>query len=124
MLPCFVASGPQARIVHLVDQPGFAGWLGAAEPSVRDRLGETGFRPKPGAVAFLPGGAAVLVASDPAEPWDVAALYAALPAGDWRLEDAGGLMSPAHAALGWALAAYRFTRYHADDSPQPRLALP
>ena len=124
MLPCFVTSGPQARSVRVVDQTGFANWLAAAGPSVRDRLGEIGFRPKPGAVAFLPGGAAVLVASEPVEPWDAAALYAALPAGDWRLEDPGGLLSPGHAGLGWALAAYRFTRYRTDETPQPRLALP
>ena len=71
-----------------------------------------------------PGPAPLLVTADPAEPWDAAALQAALPAGDWRIDDPAGLLPPAYAALGWALAAYRFTRYRRDDAERPRLVLP
>jgi leucyl aminopeptidase len=33
-------------------------------------------------------------------------------------------LAPDWAALGWALAAYRFTRYRRDDSERPRLVEP
>ncbi|MEP6484084.1 MAG: leucyl aminopeptidase family protein [Rudaea sp.] len=36
-----------------------------------------------------------------------------LPRGDYRLDDAGIALNPARAAFGWALGAYRFTRYRA-----------
>ena len=75
-------------------------------------------------MALLPGGGTLLLVSDPAEPWDAALLQAALPPGDWRLDDPDRLLPPDHAALGWALSSYRFTRYRRDETNQPRLALP
>jgi len=72
--------------------------------------------------ALLPGAdgsveAAVLVLSEPAEPWDVAALRGRLPAGDWRLEVAPEERE--QAALGWALASYRFDRYRSRNEAKP-----
>jgi leucyl aminopeptidase len=124
MLPCFAAADAQARPVRVVAAAGFAEWLARAEAPVRDWLAGTGFKAKPGAVSLLPGGGAVLVVADPAEPWDAAALQAALPPGDWRLDNPRDLLPPDRAALGWALAAYRFTRYRRDETQQPRLLLP
>ena len=124
MLPCFAPADAQARIVRVVPAAGFTDWLATAEPPVREWLAGTGFKAKPGAVSLLPDAGAVLVTADPAEPWDAAALQSALPAGDWRIDDPAGLLPPAYAALGWALAAYRFTRYRRDDAERPRLVLP
>lgn len=124
MLACFAPADAAARSVRVVAAAGFADWLATAEPAARDWLAGSGFKAKPGATALIPGGGAVLTVSAPAEPWDAAALHAALPAGDWRLDDPDGLLPPALAALGWALAAYRFTRYRADETPRPRLVLP
>ena len=61
---------------------------------------------------------------DPAEPWDAAALQAALPGGTWSLDDPAGALPAEQAALGWALAAYRFTRYRRNEAEQPQLVLP
>ena len=80
-------------------------------------LAETGFDGKDGALALLPGGRgglgqAVAVIADPLDPNAYAALAARLPAGTYRLHDAGWEASAATvAAFGWGLAAYRFTRY-------------
>ena len=132
MLPCFAAAGGMpARPVTPLPVSGYAGWLAAADPRTRAWLEATGFKAKGGAVALLPdvegGGVAgaLLLLSDPPEPWDAAALQAALPTGTtWRLEDPEGRLLPAHAALGWALAAYRFTRYRSEEAKDVRLVLP
>jgi leucyl aminopeptidase len=129
MLPCFAPAGASARPVTVVGAGSYADWLAGAEPRWRSWLEASGFKAKGGAVSLLPGAdgtleRALLVVSDPPEPWDVAALQAALPFGAWRIEDPAGLLPPGHAALGWALAAYRFTRYRADDNQRPLLVLP
>ncbi|MGH6904155.1 MAG: leucyl aminopeptidase family protein, partial [Geminicoccaceae bacterium] len=101
-------------------------WLAARPAHVRAWLDGSGFEPKAGRTALLPGpdGApdgALLLLGDPAEPWDFAALRDRLPAGDWRLEAAAEPLGPA--ALGWALASYRFDRYRKNDVKRVRLAV-
>jgi leucyl aminopeptidase len=113
--------------VHVVAAAVFAQWQATAAEPIRDWLAAAGFKAKRGAVALVPGDglpAAVLAVGDPVEPWDISALQAALPPGDWCLDDPKGLLAPDWAALGWALAAYRFTRYRRDDSERPRLVEP
>ena len=66
---------------------------------------------------------ALLICSDPGEPWDAASLPAALPAGDWALADTVGCLPVEHAVLGWALASYGFRRYRPDEVQRPRLVL-
>ena len=124
MLACFAPPASPARTVRVVAASGYAAWLEAAPAPLRDWLGSTGFKPKAGANALLPDGGALLLVASPGEPWDAAALQAALPPGDWRLDDPEGLLAPERAALGWALAAYRFTRYRRDETVQPRLVPP
>jgi len=87
-----------------------------------------GFAAKPGQVLLLPDAAGqprAVLAGLPEQPdlWSYAALAAALPEGDYRLDfqpqDADD------AALGWALAGYRFDRYRKPSAkPLARLALP
>ncbi len=75
----------------------------------------------PGADGGVAG--ALLVVASPAGPWDAAGLAAALPEGDWRLDDPMGLLGPAEAALAFALASYRFERYRKSGKPRPRLVV-
>lgn len=129
MLPCFAPAGTSARPVTLVSVGGYRDWLDQAEPRSRAWLEATGFKAKGGAVALLPdaegqAAGALLVVSEPAEPWDAAALASTLPAGTWELADPGGLMPPALAVLGWALACYRFERYRSEERREARLVLP
>ena len=87
------------------------------------------FEAKAGRSALLPDadgapGGALLLLSEPPEPWDFAALRERLPAGDWRLEAGSEDLDVGQAALGWALASYRFDRYRKNERKAVRLAVP
>jgi leucyl aminopeptidase len=129
MLSCFAPPVTPARAVHIVSADSFPQWLAAASTPAREWLAGTGFKAKPGTGSVLPGPAgdppeALLVVNRPPEPWDAASLFAALPPGAWQIADPHGLLPPDLATLGWALAAYRFTRYRRDDAEPPRLVPP
>jgi leucyl aminopeptidase len=127
MLNCFVPSdGSETRPIWAVRATDYRDWLAAQPTHVRAWLDGSGFEPKAGRTALLPGpdGApvgALLLLSDPAEPWDFAGVRDRLPAGDWRLDPADDVLGAA--ALGWALASYRFDRYRKNDARRVRLAV-
>jgi leucyl aminopeptidase len=127
MLNCFVPSdGSETRPIWAVRATDYRDWLAAQPTHVRAWLDGSGFEPKAGRTALLPGpdGApvgALLLLSDPAEPWDFAGVRDRLPAGDWRLDPADDVLGAA--ALGWALASYRFDRYRKNDTKRVRLAI-
>jgi leucyl aminopeptidase len=126
MLNCFVPDdGSETRPIWAVPATDYRDWLAARPAHVRAWLDGSGFEPKAGRSALLPGpdgapSGALLMLSDPVEPWDFAALRDRLPAGDWRLEPPA---DPPAAALGWALASYRFDRYRKNDAKRVRLAI-
>ncbi|MFO1068343.1 MAG: leucyl aminopeptidase family protein [Geminicoccaceae bacterium] len=125
-LVCFASTSAEARPVHVVPAGRWSGWLAAQSEARRAWLEGSGFKGKAASAALLPAEAghgleAVLVTSEPEQPWDAAALFAVLPAGTWRLI---GIRDEAEAALGWALAAYRFDRYKRNEAPIPVLAIP
>jgi leucyl aminopeptidase len=112
-------------------------------PSVRDRLSKpaaafakaNGFEPTPGRCQVLPAGdggvAAVLfgVASSGARHVDALAagkLAGMLPEGAYAFanDPPGGKGARELAALGWALSAYRFTRYKTSSAKWPTLVAP
>jgi leucyl aminopeptidase len=130
MLNCFAAAaGSGARPVHAIAAASYRDWLGGQPAHVRAWLEGSQFEAKPGRSALLPGpdgapGAALLLQSEPAEPWDFAALRERLPAGDWRPEPAAGELDLSAAALGWALASYRFDRYRKKEPKLVRLVVP
>jgi leucyl aminopeptidase len=129
MLNCFAAAPASgARPVHTIPAAGYREWLGGQPGHVRAWLEGSQFEAKAGRSALLPGadgapGAALLLQSEPAEPWDFAALRDRLPAGDWRLEPAPGTLDLGAAALGWALASYRFERYRKKESKPVRMVV-
>ena len=129
MLTCFAEDAASSRPVHTVTASTFETWLAAAPSRWRAWLEGSGFAAESGGSATLPGDdgdveAAVLVLSEPAEPWDVAALYGTLPDGDWRLAPAGGAIGAGGSAVGWALGAYRFDVYRTSKPVDRRLVLP
>ncbi|HEX6267571.1 MAG TPA: leucyl aminopeptidase family protein [Burkholderiales bacterium] len=129
MLNCFVAdAGSGARPVHTIPAASYREWLAGQPTHVCAWLEGSQFEAKAGRSALLPGadgapGAALLLQSEPAEPWDFAALRERLPAGDWRPQPAAGELDLGAAALGWALASYRFDRYRKKDAKPVRLAV-
>jgi leucyl aminopeptidase len=129
MLPCFVARAEaESRPVAVLPAAQYATWLAEQPPAARGWLEATGFEPKPANTALLPapdGGlaGALVILSEPVEPWDFAALRARLPTGDWHLDWTSSPPETAQAALGWALASYRFERYRQREAKPVRLAL-
>ena len=129
MLNCFVAHGQsETRPIWAVPVARHRAWLTAQPPHVRAWLDGIQFEAKPGRSALLPdaegaprGG--LLLLSEPSEPWDFAALRDRLPAGDWRLEPGSESLDLGQAALGWALASYRFDRYRKNEPKAARLAV-
>ena len=130
MLNCFVPDGSsETRPVWTIPAAQYRDWLAAQPAHVRAWLEGSQFEGKAGRSALLPDadgapGGALLLLSEPAEPWDCAALRDRLPAGDWRLEPGGNKLDRGQAALGWALASYRFDRYRKTDRKLVRLAIP
>jgi leucyl aminopeptidase len=135
MLSCFVTGAPAgARPVFVLPASAYPAWLSEQPEPIRAWLEGSGFEAKGGASALLPGAegaveSALLLRGEAAEPWDFAALRPRLPAGDWRLETAGETVGETadlvQAALGFALAGYRFERYRKPrngDRKEARLA--
>jgi leucyl aminopeptidase len=131
MLSCFAPrQEPGARPVRVVARERYDDWLAGQPGRVRAWLEGSGFEAKAARWTVMPGTegapeAALLILSDPPEPWDFAALRGRLPAGAWYLEPDDGELDRAQAALGWALASYRFDRYRkkSHDKEEPRLAV-
>lgn len=127
---------------HLIDKPaaapieilpltgdGLADWLGSAPPQAAAWVAATRFAAKPGTHCLVPdaeGGIALALAGMPVarDVWALAGLSRALPAGDYRLADGVDTATAADCALGWALGAYRFSRYRKPEGALPRLVWP
>jgi len=111
----------------------FSMWLDAAQERERNWVRSTGFAADAGKLALVPGDhgglGRVLVglgeaADAGATVWVLAGLPDALPEGSYRLEPAPAGADPTRLALGWALATYRFTRYHAKPASGAGLVWP
>ncbi|MCX7515189.1 leucyl aminopeptidase family protein [Frateuria hangzhouensis] len=124
------AGKAQGTPVETIDAAHYKQALRRLDAAQRRWLEQTGFEPKAGRFALLPDAngklARVLVVIDPAEPQAaLAGLPYALPQGTYHLADEG--TPPADsglAALGWALGAYRFTRYRKSERASATLAVP
>jgi leucyl aminopeptidase len=102
-------------------------WLDEAPDHERNWVRAVGFSAAPGKHALVPGNAGrfarVVVGLGDADEarrtmWAFAGLSGELPEGSYRLETIPDGADPTRLALGWALATYAFTRYHA-KSPTP-----
>jgi leucyl aminopeptidase len=86
----------------------------------------SGFGGEPGKFCLLPDAQgqlrAVLAGITRADDlFALAALPQSLPPGTYRLDDSGLALDPRRAALGWALGAYRFSRYRKPSREPARL---
>lgn len=118
MLPSLLNEAPHALPLHVVTPGNWEALPGAAFA----RAG--GFAGKPGEIALLPGadgGLAGALFGAPRQAEGYGALPYGLPEGtDWRL--VGGDI--AAATLGWALGAYRYTRFRPGRRAPARLLAP
>ncbi len=128
--PALLPGDAPAVPVTLVTAGSWAAAQAALDPAQRRFAQATGFEPKAGRLALLPGPdgslARVLFGlGDPeAAAYDrllVGKLPGLLPEGSFRLEDAP---EPAEAALAWLMGSYRFGRYRSGGGTKARLAAP
>lgn len=125
----FAPDGPEVVSICLVTSEGWPDLAATLDPRARRFAEASGFAPKPGAIALLPSAEGgldlVLFAIGEGvdrDPFAVAKLASALPAGDYRFADPPP--DGALAALAFALGQYRFTRYKDEPGSRPRLVLP
>ena len=101
-------------------------WRASALPEAAAWVGRTGFTAAPGSICLVPGRggrlAGVLVGVDiHDDPWTLAHVPGALPPGGYHLDLKWSSRGLERAALGWALAAYRFDRYKKATAPTATL---
>jgi len=112
--------------IQPVDNRTLAGSLKRLPLATRRWIRGNGFEAIPGTHLLLPdakgGIAQVLAGVDPDDPiWSLGALPRLLPAGDYRIESAKVLSQTKLTELGFALGAYRFSRYRTKDPDPIRL---
>ena len=101
-------------------------WRANAMPEASVWVGSTGFSARPGTTCLVPGRrgklASVLVGVDATDdPWALARVPDVVPPGVYHLDPRWSSRALQRAALGWALAAYRFGRYRKSTPPAARL---
>ena len=109
-------------------------WRTSAPPEASAWVGRTGFAASAGSTCLVPGHggrlACVLAGigrhDDPwddlrDDPWALAHVPEAVPAGAYHLDPGWSSRRLEGAALGWALAAYRFDRYRKAPPPSATL---
>ena len=108
-------------------------WLETAPERERNWVRSTGFTAETGKPVFVPGENGRLGRVLPglgdgpgaaATMWALAGLADALPEGSYRLDPVPEGAEPTRLALGWALATYAFTRYHAKPASGAALVWP
>ncbi len=106
-------------------------WLGGTDNRTAAWVRATGFKAKAGDVALIPddkGGLARILlgveAGGRTGLWDYAGLPGALPAGRYAIDAAIEPADATRAALGWALATYRFDRYTTMPAAEAELVWP
>ena len=93
-----------------VTEAGFGAWRNAQPAEISSHLAGIGFEAKAGQIAWLPGGAEVLVgAGDGTDPMIAGDLAHRLPERGFRLGN--DTLDPSDWCLAWGLGAYRFRRY-------------
>ena len=112
----------------LVDGNEFEATVAALGDAVRRACVANGFRGESGrtlGVTLADGGESIMLAGCSRRDglFALASLPVRLPEGDYRLDPRGVQIEAAQAALGWALGAYRYSRYRKPARPSARLVV-
>ena len=104
-------------------------WLKRQPKTVASWVRDAGFEASPGSTLLLPGkdgkASAVLVGvTGDDDIWSWAAASDKLPKGRYRLAREPKAATANRLALGWGLAAYKFTRYKGKPKNHPQLVWP
>jgi leucyl aminopeptidase len=135
-VPLYLTDSADATAVPIVplDKAGLEEWLKTQPPALGRWVESTRFTAEPGTASLVAGADGALarvlagIGGDGVAPedemWDWAALSESLPRGSYRIDAALDTAAANGAALGWALATYRFDRYRRDDKSPSTLAVP
>ena len=109
-----------------LEADGFQKWLKARNKRLRRWIESTNFRAEPRTLCLVPksDGSLEMVLTgigEPEDPFALAHLPTALPAGSYRLAAEWPEDVIERAALGWALGVYQFTRYRKRAAPKAKL---
>jgi leucyl aminopeptidase len=102
--------------ITVVDRAAFQALAPGLPAAAREWLATVGFVGAPDSHALLPGADGRLAqvfagVAHAAHPFALSSLPLALPAGDYRLDDAGLALHAEAAAMSWDLGGYRFDLY-------------
>ena len=126
---CFTTVSERPVALRLLTAAQLPEWLSGQPEAVRRWVTDTGFSAEAGQHCPLPGPGGALdqvlwgLAGDGPDTWTLGEAPRRLPAGDYRLAGEWDRATRTRLALGWALGAYRFTRYRKDDDRRARLLL-
>ncbi len=126
---CFTDDATDAIPIELVDAASLETRRATAPPVQAAWMNTCGFDARPGSVCLVPdaqgGLSGVLVGGDAADdPFVLGDLPQKLPAGRYRLEGDLAMDVREGALLGFALGAYRFTRYRPANGGGARIVAP
>ena len=115
--------------IHTVDRAGFAAQAAGLDAPARRWLQTLGFTGAPETHALIPGADGSLQAvwagvRGAADPWVLALLPKALPAGAYHLGEPGLALEPSAAAMSWELGGYTFDHYKPARREPAELTLP
>jgi leucyl aminopeptidase len=124
-----IARAASATPLHLLAPAAVKAWRKRQPAVVEKWLSGNGFAGKAGDLAALPAGKggigqAVAVIATPEDPLVYASVAARLPVGAYRLAAPLPAAQANAAAIGWSMAAYRFTRYKAAKTKPATLVWP
>lgn len=124
MLFCFAdATDADTATLTPLTEAGFGPWRDAQPADIARHLAGIGFEAKAGQIAWLPGGAEVLVgAGDGTDPMVAGDLAHRLPERSFRLGN--DAVDASDWALAWGLGAYRFRRYRKPAREPAKLIWP
>jgi leucyl aminopeptidase len=116
VIKCLVTKPGGAVPITPLAKRDLTDWIATQQPQVRAWVRATRFKAEPGAISLIAGadgGLERVVAGfgDGEEMWEWAALASRLPRRRYRIDAPLEAARADRAALGWALAAYRFDRY-------------
>lgn len=130
MIPHIILSSDEAPIViEAVEKDDFDSWLSAqTNPSI-NWVNAQGFEAKTGAHIVLPNeegeiSRVVLITDGAWDIWSLSKMAASLPKGLYQLVEKLDAETATHAAIGWALASYKFDRYKSSEKKFADLLLP
>lgn len=131
-MDCFAQKSNKSTVRLIpIESGGLSQWLKHRSAGERAWVKSQNYDANPGSVLILPAGQGApkealvgVKASDTGDIWSWGAAADRLPNGQYALPASMSPEAAGNAALGWALGAYRFTRYKQKPAEPSKLVLP